>query len=403
MRRPFITLLAANALSVTGNVLSMLAVPWFVLESTGSAGLTGLAAFATTFPIVISAAFGGTLVDLLGFRWASVLSDLTSGLVVLAIPALSLTTGLSYPILLLLLFVRWLAATPGETARKAMLPDLSALGRVRISRATAAYDGVNRGATMVGAPLAGILILWAGPSTLLIVDGVTFLLSALLISAGVPHIDTGERESGGYLRDLRDGLTFLWRDRLQLSATGMIVVVNMLDTGVTQVLLALYARDVAGDPRAFGLLTGGLGAGAVAGTIVYGAAGGRLPTRLTYGWCFLIAGVPRVLVLALGAPFPVALGVAALSGFAAGAINPILGVIQFDRIPARLRARALSAMTAAAYAAMPLGGLLAGSLTELTGLTTTLYAFTSVYLIASIPPFVCRAWRELDQPSTAKT
>ncbi|MEU6712271.1 MFS transporter [Nonomuraea sp. NPDC046802] len=403
MRRPFITLLAANAFSVTGNVLSMLAIPWFVLETTHSAGLTGVAAFATTFPIVVSAAFGGTLVDWLGFRWASVLSDLISGLVVLAVPALVLTTGLSYPLLLVLLFVRWLAATPGETARKAMLPDLSALGGVPIERATAAYDGVSRGATMVGAPLAGLLILWIGPSALLFVDGVTFLCSAVLIAGGVPWADGGPRDSGGYLSDLRDGLRFLWRDRLQLSAASMIVVVNMLDTGVTQVLLALYARDVAGDPRAFGLLTGVLGAGAVAGTIAYGTAAARLPRRLTYGCCFFLAGVPRVLVLALGAPIPVALAVTALSGFAAGAINPILGVLQFDRIPVRLRARVLSTLTATTYAGMPMGGLLAGSLTEVTDLSITLYAFTGVYLLASVPPFVCRSWRELDQPHPAST
>ncbi|MFC4008809.1 MFS transporter [Nonomuraea purpurea] len=403
MRRPFITLLAANALSVTGNVLSMLAIPWFVLETTHSAGLTGVAAFATTFPIVVSAAFGGTLVDWLGFRWASVLSDLISGLVVLAVPALVLTTGLSYPLLLVLLFVRWLAATPGETARKAMLPDLSALGGVRIVRATAAYDGVSRGATMVGAPMAGLLILWIGPSALLFVDGATFLCSAALIAGGVPWAGGGPRDSGGYLSDLRDGLRFLWRDRLQLSATSMIVVVNMLDTGVTQVLLALYARDVAGDPRAFGLLTGVLGAGAVAGTIAYGTAAARLPRRLTYGWCFFLAGAPRVLVLALGAPIPVALAVTALSGFAAGAINPILGVLQFDRIPVRLRARVLSTLTATTYAGMPMGGLLAGSLTEVTDLSITLYAFTGVYLLASVPPFLSRTWRELDQPHPAST
>ncbi|MGW0804495.1 MFS transporter [Nonomuraea sp. NPDC002799] len=402
MRRPFITLLAANALSVTGNVLSMLAVPWFVLETTKSAGLTGLAAFATTFPIVISAAFGGTLVDWLGFRWTSVLSDLASGLIVLAIPMVSLTTGISFPLLLVLLFVRWLAATPGDTARKAMLPDLSELAGVRIERATAAYDGVNRGATMVGAPLAGLLILWLGPSALLCVDGVTFLLSAALIGGGVPRTDRWQGDSRRYLSDLRDGLTFLWRDRLQMSATSMIVVVNMLDTGVTQVLLVLYARDVAGDPRAFGLLTGALGAGAVAGTIVYGTAAERLPRRLTYGWCFLFAGVPRVLALALEVPFPMVLAVTALSGFAAGAINPILGVVQFDRIPVRLRARVLSTLTATTYAGMPMGGLLAGSLTELTGLAITLYAFTAVYVIASVPPFACRAWRELDEPSPAR-
>ncbi|WP_433514847.1 hypothetical protein ACQP2T_04010 [Nonomuraea sp. CA-143628] len=131
----------------------MLAVPWFVLETTGSAALTGMAAFASTLPIVISAAFGGTLVDLIGFRRAGVLSDVASGLIVIAIPALFLTTGLSFPVLLALVFVRWLTATPGETARKAMVPDLAEPARVKIERATAAYDGVNRGARMVGAPV----------------------------------------------------------------------------------------------------------------------------------------------------------------------------------------------------------------------------------------------------------
>ncbi|GAA2209170.1 macrolide resistance MFS transporter Mrx(A) [Nonomuraea monospora] len=396
-------MLTANALSVTGTMLSILAVPWFVLETTGSAVLTGLASFATTLPIVISAALGGTLADRLGFRAVSVLSDLVSGVTVLAVPALFVTGGLSYPLLLALLFLRWLTATPGETARKAMLPELSTAAGVPIERATAAYDGVYRAAAMVGAPLAGVLILWLGPSVLLLVDGVTFLVSAALIAAGVPRVRRGRREPGGYLSGLRTGLAFLWRDRLQLSATAMIVVVNLLDTGVTQVLLALYAREVAADPRAFGLLTGVLGAGAVAGTIAYGTAGKRLPMRLTYGLCFLLAGVPRVLVLAMGVPLPAALAVTALSGFAAGAINPILGVLQYGRIPARMRARVIGAMTAAAYAGMPIGGLLAGSLTAVIGLGATLSAFTCVYLLISLPPFVCRAWRELDrsQPSEA--
>lgn len=397
MRRPFIILLAANALSVTGTMLCVLAVPWFVLETTGSAALTGLAAFSATLPVVVAAAFGGTLVDRLGFHRSSMVSDLISGLVVLAVPLLAQGSGLSYPLLLALLFLRWLAATPGETARKAMLPELAALGQVRIERAAAAYDGVYRGAAMVGAPLAGVLIVWLGTHALLIVDGVTFLLSAALVGT-LPRAGGAARPGGGegYLRGLRSGLAFLWRDRLQLGATGMIVVVNMLDTGVTQVLLALYARDVAGDPRAFGLLAGSVAAGALAGTVAYAAAGDRLPRRLTYGVAFLLAGVPRVLVLALDVPFPVAVGVALASGFAAGAINPILGVLQYDRIPPVLRARVIGAMTAAAYAAMPVGGLLAGALTELAGLRAALFAFTCVYALISLPPFVGRAWRELD-------
>jgi MFS family permease len=394
VRRPLIVLLAANAVSLTGNVLSMLAVPWFVLMTTGSPARTGLAAFASTVPVVISATFAGTLVDRFGLRRSSVLSDLGSGLIVLAIPALYLTMGLSYALLLALLFVRWLLATPGETAREALIPDLAGRAHFTMERATAAYDGAYRGAKMVGAPLAGVLILWLGPTSLLFIDGSTFLASAALVRFGVPRITHTDAGHGGYLGNLAEGVRFLWHDRLLRSAVAMVLVTNLLDTGLGQVLLPLYARDVAHDARVFGLLVGAVGAGAVAGTVAYGTVGARLPRRMTFALCFLVAGLPRALVLAVNLPLVATLAVTMVSGFAAGAINPLLGVMEFERIPARLRARVLGTITAGAYAGMPFGGLLAGACTELSGLSVTLIVFAGVYLLVSIPPFTGRAWRE---------
>lgn len=393
MRRPLFVLLAANIVSLTGNVLSMLAVPWFVLETTGSAARTGLAAFASTLPVVISATFAGSLIDRIGLRASSVLSDLVSGIVVLAIPTFYLTAWFSYGLLLVLLFTRWLLATPGDTAREAMVPDLAAHANLPMERATAAYDGVYRGAKMVGAPLAGVLIAWIGPTALLFVDGSTFLLSAALIRLGVPRALREDRRREGYLDSLSEGLVFLWHDRLLRCAVAMVLVTNLLDTGLGQVLMPLYARDVAHDVRAFGLLVGAVGAGAVAGTVVYGMLGVRLPRRMTFALCFLVAGTPRTLVLAACLPFGPTLAITVISGFAAGAINPMLGVVEFERIPPRLRARVLGTITAGAYAGMPFGGLLAGSLTTLTGLDVTLVVFAGGYLVASVPPFIGRAWR----------
>lgn len=316
----------------------------------------------------------------------------------IAIPALYLTTGLSYGVLLALLFVRWSLATPGDTAREAMIPDLAERGHVAIERASAAYDGVYRGTRMIGASVAGVLIAWIGPTALLFVDGATFVCSAILVGSGFPHLShqPDQPEPHGYLHRLSEGLAFLWGERLLRWAVAMILITNMLDTGLSQVLLPTYGRDVMHDPRTFGLLIGAVGVGALAGTITYGAIGARLPRRTTFALAFLIAAVPRPLVLALHTPFAVALAVTALAGFAAGAINPLLGVIQFERIPARLRARVLGTITAGAYAGMPLGGLLAGTLTELAGLTAALATFTVIYLIASVPPFVDRPWNELD-------
>ncbi|WP_345462207.1 MFS transporter [Actinoallomurus oryzae] len=250
-----------------------------------------------------------------------------------------------------------------------------------------------------GAALGGVLIAWLGPTALLFVDGATFLASALLVHFGVPQFvhETSEPGVGRYLHGLKEGMSFLWHDRLQRWAVAMILVSNLLDIGLSQVLLPTYARDVLHDSRAFGLLLGAVGAGSVVGSIIYGAVGARLPRRMTFAVCFLIGAIPRPLVLAVDAPFWIAVGTTFVAGLAARAINPLLGVMQFERIPARLRARVLGAITAGAYAGMPLGGLLAGSLADIIDLKATLLLFTLIYLLASMPPFLSRAWQEFDR------
>lgn len=65
-RRPLLALFVANTISQIGNQFTFLAIPWFVLQTTGSASKTGISAFFTTLPMVLSGFFGGILVDRLG-------------------------------------------------------------------------------------------------------------------------------------------------------------------------------------------------------------------------------------------------------------------------------------------------------------------------------------------------
>jgi len=99
-RLPLAALLTANAISITGNRITPLAIPWFVLQTTGSVAKTGLAGFFTLLPVVISSALGGVIVDRLGLRRASVVSDVASGLSVLLVPVLFHTVGLPFAALL---------------------------------------------------------------------------------------------------------------------------------------------------------------------------------------------------------------------------------------------------------------------------------------------------------------
>lgn len=123
--RPVVALLTGNAISYTGDIFYFIAIPWFVLQTTGSATKTGITAFFTTLPVVVAAFFGGTLVDRLGYKRTSILGDLASGSVVVLIPLLYGTVGLAFWQLQVIVFCGGLFNTPGATARTSLLPELA--------------------------------------------------------------------------------------------------------------------------------------------------------------------------------------------------------------------------------------------------------------------------------------
>lgn len=114
---PLFALFSANIISYVGDYLMLIAIPWFVLQTTGSVAKTGITAFFSTLPTIVSAFFGSALVDRLGYKYASVVSDVTSGVSVALIPLLYSTFGLAFWQLLVLVFFAGLLQAPGATAR----------------------------------------------------------------------------------------------------------------------------------------------------------------------------------------------------------------------------------------------------------------------------------------------
>src|SRR3990172_6102140 len=176
---PLYSLFAANAISMVGNVLANVAIPWFVLQTTGSATQTGITGFFTVLPVVLTGFFGGTLVDRLGYKRTSIIADLASGFTVALIPLLYFTIGLEFWQLMVLVFLGALLDSPGSTARNALLPELAEMAQLPIERATSLIHIIERSARLVGAPLSGLLIAWIGTENVLWLDAVSFFISAV--------------------------------------------------------------------------------------------------------------------------------------------------------------------------------------------------------------------------------
>ena len=418
-RMPIFALFAANAISSTGDILTFLAIPWFVLQTTGSVTQTGIPAFFSTISIAASAFFGSKVVDALGFRRASVVSDMMSAVAVAVIPLLYALGMLPFWVLLALVFLAGVFTTPGSTARSALVPDLARLADMRMERVTAAEDGITRISRFFGAPLAGVLIAVIGTSNLLWIDAATFAVSALLIGLAVPHhvpappaaapvdgatagVPAAPPRKSRYLADLRAGVAFIWRDPVLVSLVATVLVTNLLDAGIGSVLMPAYILREFGSAVVLGSMVAIFGLTAFLGTVVYGAIGHRLPRRLTLGIGFTIGGAPRVWVLALFPVVPLVLAASAVAGFGIGPVNPIFGTITYERVPTELRARVFGTVTAGAMAGMPLGGLLAGYCAGWLGLRGTLLAFGAVYFVATLSLLVNPAMRGIEPAKKVK-
>jgi MFS family permease len=409
MRAPrsgLVALVAASAVSAAGTSMTALAVPWYVLASTGRALDTGIVAGAELAGLAISSVLGAPVADRWGTRRVAIASDLMAGLAVLAIPLMSVTVGLQLGLLAALAALMGLTRGPGDTARYALLPDVAEQAGLSVQRSAGWFDGSARTARLIGGPLAGVLITAVGPPAVLLVDAASFAVSALVLAAAVPasprSASARPEQQGGYLGQLGEGVARLRADPLSLAVVAMVAVANTLDAAWLSVLLPVFARQRLGSSVALGVLVAAFGAGSVVGAGAYGWAADRLPRRSTFAVCFLVAGAPRfaalVLLPAVLAAHTVAL---VLFGLANGALGPIIMATVLGRTPPPLRARVVGAVHAGALAPTPLGTMIAGLAIELTGWSATVTAMAVAYLAITLWPVLAPVWRGLDDEQPA--
>jgi MFS family permease len=139
----------------------------------------------------------------------------------------------------------------------------------------------------------------------------------------------------------------------------------------------------------------------MAGSVIAAAYGDRLRRFPTYVVAFLITGLPRFLVFALGAPLWVILAVSVVGGCASGFLNPVLGAVIFERIPAPLLGRVSSLNTALCWSLMPFGGILGGVLVSGYGYAAAVTAVGVAYFAATMAPTLLPRFREMERAPEA--
>ena len=397
---PVLALLSANAVSITGNAMAGVAIPWFVLETTGSAAKTGFTFAVIGFSKVLAAFFGGPIVDRIGYKRCSVSADILSGVAVALVPLLYATERLEFWLLLVLVFLGSFIDMPGATARQSMLPGLADRAEMPRERANSLYVAVWRVSEFLGPPLGGVLVALIGATGVLWINASTFVVSATAIVIGVPALRLGSAPQGhvgvrGYIAELREGLGFINRERVVRTITAGAVAFNFLASPLLTVVVAVYAQRNFGNASSLGFMLGAFAGGVLLSSVLFGVFGHRLPRRTIFSLAVVAQWLP-VWVLVFFPPLWASVAALAIAGLANGPVDPLIFTLIQERTPGRLLGRVNGASFALAIGAAPVGATLAGWALGAFGLTPVLLVIASGLLIVSLTLVSIPTLREMD-------
>lgn len=406
-RKPLTGALVAEGISFVGTRVSMIAIPWFVLSTTGSATQTGLVAAAEITPLVVFKALGGPLLDRVGPRRVTLACDLVSAFVVAAIPLLHHLGMLSFPLLLVLVAVAGSLRGPGDAGKAAMMPEIARTADWSLERVSGLSAAVERTSSMGGAALAGLLVAWVGAANALYVDAASFLVSLVVFGIATtglgrpvpPPVDAGETS---YAQELRQGWDFLRTEPVLIAVCLMVAVTNLVDQAYSAVLAPVWAKESGAGVAVLGTLFAVMSGASVLGALTAARWGETLPRFRTYVVAFLVAGAPRFVVMALASPVWAVFAVTVVAGIASGFLNPILGAVILERIPAPLLGRVSSLNTAICWSLMPLGGVLGGVAVAGLGLSPALLVAGAAYFVTTMAPTRLPSFRRMDRVPAAE-
>ncbi len=402
-RGPMLLVLFAALMAGAGNGISIVAFPWLVLQKTGSALDASIVAIAGTLPLLAATLIAGAAVDFLGRRRVSMISDGLSALSVAAVPVLALVFGahtINVAVLAVLAALGALFDPAGLTARETMLPEAAARAGWTLDHANSVYEAIFNLAYIVGPGIGGLLIATLGGVNTMWVTAAAFVLSICAIAvlrlegAGTP--DPSVR-AGGVRAGIVEGLRFVWQNRVLRTLAFVDLAATGLYMPMESVLFPKYFTD-RDQPAQLGWVLMALSIGGLIGALSYAVMSKYMRRRTVMLIALLTLGVAMT-VIAFLPPLPIILVLCAIVGFVYGPIQPIYNYVMQTRAPAHLRGRVVGVMGSLAYAAGPLGLILAGPLADATGLHTTFLALSLPMLLLGVVALFLPALRDLDEPA----
>lgn len=392
----FRLLFAGQALSVLGDRITFVAMPFAVLAAGGDVTDVGLVVAATTLPFALLALFAGVWADRLPRRAIMIASDAVR-MACQAAAGVLLVTGVAEPWHLMALAVPYGAADAFfSPALMGLMPQVVPARHIQSANA---LRGFTHSTGLVAGPAAaGALVALAGPGTALLVDAGTFLVSiACLLPLRPRPRDTAatapERSmlaglKGGF-REVRARPWIAWF----LSA---MCVYHLIVLPSIFVLGPVLADQELGGAEAWAVITAAFGIGSVVGNLLL--LRWRPPRPLLVAAALLVGASCQAAIIGSGLPLLAIAGLEALTGVCVAASFTLWEATLQEHVPETTISRVSSMDYFVTVGVMPAGTALAGPVAAGIGLKPTMVGMTVIGAAAALACAASGSVRALRRP-----
>ncbi|MFE0200813.1 MFS transporter [[Kitasatospora] papulosa] len=391
----FALLFVGQSLSVLGDRVALVAVPFAVLSVGGSASDVGLVAAAALLPMLLFTLVGGVWADRLRRHCIMLVSDLVRFATQGTTAALLLTGVAEVPHIALLMVVFGTADAFFMPASMGLMPQVVSPERLREANALRGF--VQSCALVLGPALAGGVVALSGPGGALALDAVTFAVSAAFLvrlrpretASGTAQAPTG----GAFLMELRAGWvqvrtrTWVWSGMAAIGVYHVVVLPSVF------VLGPVLAEQEWGGAASWSVVVTAFGIGSVIGDVC--AYRIRIARPMAVAAAALAVASCQALIIGAGNSLALIAVLEAITGVAVSLFFVLWETALQAHIPEGTLSRVSSYDYLLSAGLMPLGLALAGPVSDSLGMHSTLYAMTLVAVPAALALLCVPAVRRL--------
>lgn len=391
---------AGQALSMVGDRVTFVAVPFAVLSIPGTgAADVGLVGAATLVPFLVFALAGGVWADRLPRQRVMLVSDLVRFVTQALVAALLLSGTAQVWHLVGLMAVFGVADAFFAPAATGLMPLI--VNQDRLQEANGLRGLLSSTGLVAGPALAGVLIFLVGPGGAIAFDALSFAVSAAFLARLTPRAAEAAAPEGGFLAQLREGFaevmsrSWVWSTLAALSVYHVVVLPSVF------VLGPVLAEQEFGGATSWSAVVAGFGVGSIVGDLL--AMRVRIRRPLVVAAAALAVASCQALIIGVGPSIPVIAALEAVTGVAVALAFTLWETSLQAHVPQASLSRVSSYDYLLTAGLMPLGLAVAGPVAEMLGLRPTMYAMTLIGIAAALALLAIPAVRHLPAPTPAPT